>query len=75
MRIECGDNGRNATHPGGIHRRADHRLMTKMEAVEIAQRDNRTAQGIGGRLAGEEALHAEGADKARWPDVKGKTLG
>jgi hypothetical protein len=39
------------------HRPRDHRLMAKVKTVEIAQREDRTAQGFGDRLVKGQALH------------------
>ncbi len=57
MRVEGGDDYRPPLVRAALHRPPDHRLVAEMEAIEIAQRDDRAAQGIRDRLVVEQALH------------------
>ena len=58
MRIEGRDDHRPALVRAARHRSPDHRLVAEVEAVEIAQRHDRAAQGFGDRLVEGQALHA-----------------
>ena len=60
MRIESGDDAGPALAARPGQRLADHGLMAEVEAVEIAQREDRAAQGIGDGLAVIEADHGAG---------------
>ena len=58
MGIESGDDGGAPLAARPVDRFLRHRLMAEMEAVEIAKRDDRAAQGFGHRLAMVEPPHA-----------------
>ena len=55
VRIEGRDDRRAALGLGPGNRLARHGLVAQVEAIEIAQRDNRTAQGIGHGVSGKKA--------------------
>ena len=57
MRIEGGDDDRPALVRAALHGAADHRLVAEVKAVEIAERDDRAAKGVGDRLVEGQALH------------------
>src|SRR5258708_705767 len=57
VRVERGDDHRPPFMRPTLHRPPDHRLMARVEAVEIAQRDDRATQRIRDRLVMEQALH------------------
>ena len=61
MGVEGGDDRRSALVEGALDRAADHRLMATVEAVEIAQRDDRAAERFGYRRGEAQALHRIGA--------------
>ena len=57
MRIEGRDDHRPPLMRAALHRSPDHRLVAEVKAVEIAQRDDRAAQGFRDWLVVEQALH------------------
>ena len=60
MRVEGGDDHRPPLVRAALHRPPDHRLVAEVEAVEIAERDDRAAKRVGDRLVEAQALHACG---------------
>ena len=56
MRIEGRDDRGTPFRFGARHRTPDHRLMAAMEAVEIAERDHRAAQGLRQRFSLERSV-------------------
>ncbi len=60
MRIERCRDHRPSLVRTALHRASDHRLMTEVKSVEIAERDDRAAQGIGDRPVEGQALHVAG---------------
>ena len=51
VRVESGDDRRAAFPARPFDRLGDDRLMPEMEAVEVAERDDRPAKGLGDGLA------------------------
>ena len=68
MGLEGGDDDRAPFVRAALHGAIDHRLMAQMEAVEIAQREDRTAQFFGDRLVEGQALHRDGGLAAIVPE-------
>ena len=64
MRIEGGDDHRASLMRAALHRAADHRLMAKVKAVKIAQRDDCAPARVRDRAIEGQALHIA-ADLAR----------
>jgi hypothetical protein len=57
MGIEGSDDHRPPLVRAALHGSPDHRLVAKMEAIEIAKRDDRAAKLLRDRLVMEQALH------------------
>ena len=51
------DDDRSPLVGPALHRSADHRLVAKVETVEIAERDDRSAKLVWDRLVVEQSLH------------------
>ena len=57
MGIEGGDDHRPLLMRAARDRPPDHGLVAEVEAVEIAERDDRAAKRVGNRLVEGQALH------------------
>ena len=73
MRVEGRDDHRPPLVRAALHRAPDHRLVAEVEAVEIAQRDDRAAKLLRDRLVVEQALHQIG-QRISWIEFQVQTL-